>query len=118
MWQGKALIAKASILDFLYVIYCFRGASVGLASCEVKKDIKLPEGQADLGFQWRLSWMNIILYIYIIWTLPHDLPTTVFCRLAHAKLLFHLSEIGAPQLTTAHVQTNAKLLDTCFFKNT
>ncbi|CAK9118620.1 unnamed protein product [Durusdinium trenchii] len=31
MWQGKALIAK------------------------VKKDIKLPEGQADLGFQWRFT---------------------------------------------------------------
>ncbi|CAJ1408709.1 unnamed protein product [Effrenium voratum] len=29
MWQGKALIAK------------------------VKKDVRLPEGQGDLGFQWR-----------------------------------------------------------------
>ena len=53
MWQGKSLVAKAGVL--LSALGSLAGtASAACVSCaKVRKDVKLPEGQPDLGFQWR-----------------------------------------------------------------
>lgn len=66
LWQGKALVAKAPTFETFSPCDCLLRICFTLASSvcdcvilwflcllEVKKDIKIPEGQPDLGFQWR-----------------------------------------------------------------